>query len=232
MEDTTSCWRDVENVLRAGIDRLLLIGPPGTGKTMAGMTMGDTSRGAWRVPCTEDMTEAQLTGHIMPIGDEWDWNMGPVGKALEVQGRVVLDEIDRLSGDVLSLALAITDSNESIAWDHPLTGKRFTAGDGYSVVATSNIEDPRELDPALADRFNIVIRIDRPHPDALLSLPRYLRPIAERSADLGDRRISIRSFQSFDKLQRSIPIEEAARIVFRDRAESILDAIAIDGVAR
>lgn len=227
------CWRDVQDVLAAGVDRLMLYGPPGVGKTQAGMKFGDVSRGAWRVPCTEDMTEAHLTGHMMPAGEEWVWNDAPVAKALRSQGRVVLDEVDRLNGDVLSLALALVDSTESVVWDHPLTGERLVAGNGYSVVATTNSEDPAaDLDPALLDRFTVRIRINAPHPDALLGLSPDLHRYAMRAADLGNRRISLRSFYTFDKLRKGMGDESrAATVVFGDKAQSVLDAIAIDRVA-
>lgn len=227
------CWRDAIDVLDAGVDRLLLYGPPGVGKTQAGLRYGDVSRGAWRVPCTEDMTEAHLTGHMLPAGEEWVWNDGPVAKAMRHSGRVVLDEVDRMSGDVLSLALALTDSTESVAWDHPLTGERLTGGRGYSVVATTNSEDPAaDLDPALLDRFTVRLRVNAPHPDALLSLSPDLRRYASRAADLGDRRISLRAFHTFDRLRKAFGDEaRAASIVFGSRAQSVLDAIAIDKVA-
>lgn len=227
-----NCWRDAVDVLNAGIDRVLLYGPPGIGKTQAGLRYGDVSRGAWRVPCTEDMTEAHLTGHLLPTGDEWTWNDGPVTKALRSRGRVVLDEVHRLNGDVLSLALALVDSSESVAWDHPITGERLTAGNGYSVVATTNSEDPEaDLDPALLDRFTVRIRIDAPHPDALLALSPDLRNYAARAADLGDRRISLRSFHTFDRLRKSLADEgRAAKIVFAGNAQSVLDAITVDRV--
>jgi MoxR-like ATPase len=227
------CWRDVQDVLAAGVDRLMLYGPPGVGKTQAGLRYGDVARGAWRVPCTEDMTEAHLTGHMMPNGEEWAWNDGPIAKALRVQGRVVLDEVDRLNGDVLSLALALTDSADSVVWDHPLTGERLTAGSGYTVVATTNSEDPvADMDPALLDRFTVRIRINAPHPDALYGLSPDLRRYAMRAADLGDRRISLRSFQTFDKLRKGMGDEtRAASVVFGKNAQAVLDAIAIDRVA-
>ena len=227
------CWKDTVDVLEAGVDRVLLYGPPGVGKTQAGFRYGDVSRGAWRVPCTDDMTEAHLVGHMLPTGDEWIWNDGPVAKALRSQGRVVLDEVNRMSGDVLSLALALTDSADSVEWVHPITGERLTARDGYSVVATTNSEDPvGDLDPALLDRFTVRIRINAPHPDALLSLSPDLRRYAARSADLGDRRISLRPFLTFDRLRKALADEtRAAGIVFGDRAQSVLDAIAIDKVS-
>lgn len=231
--ETPQCWTDALDVLNAGVDRLLLYGPPGIGKTQAGLKYGDVTRGAWRVPCTEDMTEAHLTGHMMPAGEEWTWNDAPFAKALRARGRVVLDEVDRLNGDVLSLALALVDSSESVVWDHPLTGERLTAGNGYSVVATTNSEDPAaDLDPALLDRFPVRIRINAPHPDALLGLSPDLRRYAMRAADLGDRRVSLRSFYTFDQLRKAMGDENrAASIVFHKHAQSVLDALTIDKVS-
>ena len=69
------CWQDVQDALSAGIDRLILFGPPGTGKTFAGMNYGDTQGGAWRLICTEDMTNADVTGHYIPNGNEWKWTV-------------------------------------------------------------------------------------------------------------------------------------------------------------
>ena len=36
-DEVGQCWRDVSDVLDAGVDRLLLYGPPGTGKTYAAL---------------------------------------------------------------------------------------------------------------------------------------------------------------------------------------------------
>jgi hypothetical protein len=98
---------------------------------------------------------------------------------------------------------------------------------------TTNVERLDELPAALTDRFPVAIRIDQPHPKALLRLPGSLRPFALRSADLdGDRRISLRTFYAFDTLRQRLGNERAAAIVFRDQAQAVLDAIAIDGVER
>ena len=50
-------------------------------------------------------------------------------------------------------------------------------------------------------------------------------------ADAGERRISLRQFMSFASLRKGLEPERAAEIVFGDRAESILDGIAEDGVS-
>lgn len=37
-----SCWRDLADVISAGLARVLLYGPPGTGKTFAALHHGVT----------------------------------------------------------------------------------------------------------------------------------------------------------------------------------------------
>ncbi len=231
------CWRDVVDALAAGVDRLILHGPPGTGKTYAGLTLGDVSGGAFRLICTEDMTAADVTGHFMPTAQgTWKWLEGSVIKAWRGNGqrggRIVADEIDRAGGDVLSLLLNMFDSDASASWQHPETDVVHTPLDGFSVVMTTNIEDLDELPRALRDRFPITIRIDRPHPDALALLSASLRAPASVSADADHpRRFSLRSFCAFDHLQqRGFDTERAARLVFGTLAADVLDAIRVDSV--
>lgn len=229
-----ACWQDVNDALSAGIDRLILFGPPGTGKTYAGMTVGDTSSGAWRLVCTEDMTSGQLEGMWKPARDAWTWVDGECVLAWQGDGlrggRLVVDEVDKASGDVLGLFLAMTDSPESASWKHPETGRIHRPREGFSVVMTTNLEDMRDLPEALVDRFPVAIRINEPHPDALARLSHDLREYARRMADAGERRISLRAFYQFDTLRKQVGDERAARIIFRDRAEGLLDAIAINRV--
>ena len=96
---------------------------------------------------------------------------------------------------------------------------------------TTNIENMRELPTALSDRFPVRIRIDQPHPDALANLSNDLHGIAVRIADAGKERISLRAFYAFDKLRSSLPIAEAAEIVFADRAGAVMDAMKVDSLS-
>lgn len=230
------CWQELTDVLNAGINRVILFGPPGTGKTHAGLHLGDVQAGAHRLICNEDMTSADITGHYKPSGDGvWNWQDGAVIKAWQGDGihggRVVADEIDRATGDVLSLLLAMFDTPESASWEHPESGRILRPRDGFSVVMTTNIEDMSELPTALKDRFPVAIRINQPHPNALLALSPDLRAAAAASADADrDRRFSIRAFQAFDQLRKSIGAERAAKLTFGKHAASVLDAITVNGV--
>lgn len=234
-QDLPQCWKDVENALNAGIDRVILFGPPGTGKTYAGLTYGDVNAGAYRLICTEEMTNADVTGHYKPNAQgAWAWQEGSAVKAWQGDGqrggRLVVDEIDKAGGDVFATLLAMTDSPESAKWEHPENGRIVRPLDGFSVVMTTNIEHMTELPEALKDRFPVCIRIDQPHPDALALLSADLRKYAVRMADAGERRISLRTFFAFDKLRKSLGDQEASRLVFGRQAESVIDAIAIDKV--
>jgi MoxR-like ATPase len=226
------CWLDVADVFAAGVKRVLLYGPPGTGKTYAGLRLAVTGV-AERLVCTEDLTSGEITGTWMPVGNgRWEWREGPAIRAWhhnEVGGRLVIDEVDRASGDALSTLLAVTDTQESARWRNPETGAWVRPGTEFSVVMTTNVEDLHYLPSALRDRFPVAIRIDRPHPSALLTLSEDLRAPA-MSASLAEeaRRLSLRQFYAFDTLRSSLGSERAASLVFGPEAQSgVLDALAI-----
>jgi MoxR-like ATPase len=229
------CWQALEDCMNNGIDRVILYGPSGIGKTYAGLTIGNIDGGAHRLVCTEDMTNSDVTGAFMPNErGTFTWNYGSAVKAWEgngiIGGRLIVDEVDKAGGDVFATLLSMLDSPESATWENPETGRVHRPRNGFSAIMTTNVENMEELPTALADRFPIRIRINAPHPDALLRLSADLRPYAVRMADAGERRISLRAFMAFDKLRNTLGAQRAAVLTFGDRAEAIIDAIAIDKI--
>lgn len=234
------CWIDVRDAFKAGLDKIILFGPPGTGKTYAGLTYG-VAGNAYRLICNEDMTSSDVTGHYMPSGSgTWNWHNGAVLNAWIEGTRVVADEVDRASGDVLSLMLSMFDTVDSASFLHPETNEVIRPKDGFSVVMTTNIEDMRELPTALRDRFPVAIRVNAPHPESLTFLSDDLRIPASLSADADyDRRISLRGWQAFDKLRKHMLYEygqvdgeeRAARLIFGDSWMSVIDTIRVNSIA-
>lgn len=229
------CWQDTKDALDAGIDRLVLFGTAGIGKTYAGLNYGQLQGGAYRLICTDDMTNAEVTGCWQPSASgTWNWLDGAGIRAWKgngkIGGRLVIDEIDKAGGDVFATLLAITDTADSAQWENPANKEIIKPLDGFTVVMTTNIEDMNELPMALKDRFPVCIRINEPHPDALLRLSPDLREYAKQMCDAGERRISLRSFMAFDKLRTAVGAKRSAEMIFGKRAKSILDAIAIDQV--
>jgi MoxR-like ATPase len=227
------CWRDLADVAEAGLSRVLLYGPPGTGKTYAALHFG-VSEPAERLVCTEDLTTGEITGTWMPVGEgRWEWREGPAIRAWRgstgLGSRLVVDEVDRASGDALSTLLAMTDSVDSARWRHPGSGEWVSPGPQFSVVMTSNIEQLDDIPPSLRDRFPLCIRIDRPHPAALDRLSPDLRaPALAGSIGPSGRRVSLRSFYAFDDLRRRHGASRAAHLVFGgESASAVLDALAI-----
>ncbi len=232
------CWQDLVDVLDARISRVLLYGPPGTGKTFAALHHGVEEGYAERLVCTEDLTSGEITGTWMPTGESrFEWREGPAIRAWRGSdgrgGRLVLDEVDRASGDALATLLAVTDSPESARWRNPETLEWVRPGHEFSVVMTSNIEDLDDVPRALRDRFPVSIRVDRPHPAAVSRLSGDLRgPALAGSLGPEQRRVSLRSFYAFDELRRHHGSTRAARLVFgADAAQSVLDALTIGAVS-
>ena len=226
------CWTDLRDCMNAGVDKVLLYGAPGIGKTFAGLFYGDVARGAERLTCTEDMTSFNVGGGMSIASDgSFVWQDGAALRAWKNGSRLIVDEIDKAGGDVFAELLAFTDTVDSASFTVLSTGEVFRPQPGFSVVMTSNIEHPDELPPALKDRFSCAIQINAPHPAALMRFPENQRMLAATlvSGKPGQR-VSLRQMQLFNQLIKdsAFTIERAARIAFNDTmAAQIVQALQV-----
>lgn len=220
-------WDLVELVLSSERpERTLLYGPPGTGKTTAAIRMGQPEK-VFNVTLTEETPAAELRGHYVPVKGEFVWRDGVIASAWRTGSRLVLNEIDHGSGDVLTLLMVALDDPEVAMLSLP-TGETIRPEPGYHVVATMNGE-PGDLPPAVHDRFPITRRIGEPHPDAVKSLPSDLRDVAKRSVGIDDpeRAKSMRAWKAFAQFAEVHGAEIAAELVFGGSGQDVVDALAI-----
>jgi MoxR-like ATPase len=230
--DNNQCWNDLNDALLAGADRVLLYGKPGTGKTHFALTQHllheSRIRNAHRVLCSPDMTTADIDGLWKPSKDDWQFVIGSALRAWTNGDRLILDELDQASGDVLTALLLICDSDGSAVREHPETGERMSPAKGFEIIATTNAERLTDLPANLIDRFPVRININTVNPYAISLLPSNLQSIARQYSNRTDNRYSLRSFFAFDKLTKKLSLETSARLVFgADEARAISEALII-----
>ena len=215
-------------------NRVLLYGLPGTGKTYFGLNHGLKGTNAYRLICTEEMTDADLIGcYKQNAQGTWSFSEGVGIKAWREGARLVVDEINRMNGDVESRMMALIDSSASSSWQHPDTGEVVQPHPKFSVVATMNGE-PEDLAPAILDRLVVRCEVNTPHPQALDSLPDYLRGLAIKMTDpeQGSERVSLRSFVEFHAMYlKSANLVFSAQTTFPDKWKKIAEVLKVDTVS-
>ena len=224
-------WELVERTLSSALlSRIYLFGPPGIGKTYVAYGAGRIQRGLYAVTLTQETPAAELRGTYLPKGEELIWHDGPVVRAMKEGARLVLNELSHASDDALAFLHPVLESQETARLTLP-TGETLTPAAGFQVVVTDNCA-PDALPPALQDRFDALLEVTEPHPNALARLSAPLREAARRSFSLGDeRRVSVRAWLTLDRVRGELGLVDACTVVFgAERGSQIFDALALAGV--
>ena len=225
---TDDNWRLFEKAVLAS-SRTFIWGPVGIGKSFtAQQILSAINENVWQCTLDEDKVVQELLGHFLPKGQEFVWHNGPVATAFKEGHGLVINELARGSGAVKDMFLGILDDPEVASLRLP-NGDFLVRGKNFKVVATAN-NPPEDLDEALKDRFDVVIKIDTPHPMIIRNLNKKLPGLGNMilaSYKDPDRAISPRRAYAFVGLLKSMPQREAAKLSFGARDKEVLAAIKI-----
>lgn len=231
-------WAFAERALKTEGTRTLLFGPPGTGKSFAGIKTAKST--VHRQYLTIDTPASEPRGHFVPSVDGgFRWHDGPGVQAWRFGGRLCIEEIDQASGDCLTFLLGLLDDPESAQITLP-NNEAIVPARGFSAVATTN-EVPTVLSAALLDRFDAVIQITKPNPEAFAEASWHnqdLRAAAAAAIFLnksgvrvgqGGRPVGLRAFKSIDRFCKSgLPLDQAAEIaVGKELAKWLVTSLVI-----
>ena len=209
--------------------RMLIVGPPGVGKSYAAVRAGDTY---YQVTLSEDLTWQELMGHYVPKGTVFVWHDGPVAQAMREGAILVLNEVGRASSAVLDGLLGVLDDPEVCCVSLP-TGENLKPAKGFRVIATSN-SGPETLDVALQDRFEVMVSLAVPNPALIKRLNSAKAGLGDAIANSyasGESAISPRralSFVAFMKAGHNAKV--AAVMAFGAKASDFLNALTASGV--
>lgn len=235
MENATGLnWNQIEKVVSKATTvglNVLLYGPPGTGKSWCARNHGVNGGGMFPLNLTEDSVSAEARGYDRMVDGQFKFCEGPALLSWRMGSRLVLEEIEKASGDMYSFLLGVLDDQRIAATILP-DGKALKPKKGFHCVATSNCESPDDLPEALRDRLSISINVTDPHPDAVKSLDADLRLVASRTGLLSKgRRCSIRAFQTFGILRQQLGSPDgvvmAAKAVFGPGWQDVLNTIQV-----
>lgn len=223
-------WELIEHLLASlNVERVYLWGKPGIGKTWTAYHKGRIERGLYAVTCTPETPASELRGHYLPRDGGFEWHDGPVVRAMREGARLVINEITHASDDVLAFLHPILELAETARVTLP-SNETVAPTPGFHCIVTDNAP-PDDLPAALRDRFDVVLHVEEPHPEALAKLSEPLREVARRGFALDDaRRVSLRAWLVLDRLRHELGLERACLAVFgAERGSQIHDAVVLAG---
>lgn len=221
----SSPWYDHLAAVMPILNRILLIGPPSSGKSTTAMLVGSVK---YRITMTETTSREDLIGMYHLIDGSTKWVDGPITAAMRGGMSVLVDEIDRYSAECMSLFYGTIDDKPHVSLPN---GEQVYAAPGYKVIMTSN-ETLETLPQAIQDRIECLVMANMPHSAAVADLPKAQQEIVMRyykALPVPSVRLmpSVRRMRAFHKLiSNAIPPDVAAVLVFGNAgAREILSAI-------
>lgn len=223
-------WLLIRNLLgHESVHRFLLYGPPGTGKTTVGCKTA--IKGHYSITVTPDTQVAEIIGHWIPKGDGFVWHYGVGAMAWKEGATLVVNEIVEAAGAVLTMFLAIMDDKDIARITLP-NGETITPHADFRIVCTTN-GSPNDLSDALRDRFDVMLKVDTPSPEAIVRLDEDLRDIVVNSYSNPDNiSVTYRQLMAFGKLRLVLKEEEAGKIVFGTGWKDIKTAVKLNRTAK
>ena len=236
----SDCWellgrlREAPPAYRAN---LLLIGPPGTGKTYLAGVLAEADGLPFYSVTTHGRTLPSDLLYAPWLQSDGSavlqfrpglraWGVG------DAPGVLVVNEVDEASDDALLALGALLDDPKSARITLP-DGETVSPAEGFRCIATSNASI-RSLPERLLDRFPIRVLIDTPAPEILKVLrPDTCAAVTGLYASLGwtlDKTggaplFSVREARAYDALRDALGDPDAARLVWGERADTIRDQI-------
>jgi hypothetical protein len=162
---------------------LMLVGPAGAGKTILAQQLAQLIRVPFgSVSCSMGMSESQLTGWLLPVGDagRFEYVSSPLVTCLQQPSVFLLDELDAADGNVLMSCNSLL-ANGFISIPHRL-GNPLVQRDADSIIVAgcntvgNGADDMYSargaLDGSTLDRFYcLAVDYDRAYQKSLFVLP-------------------------------------------------------------